>query len=154
MTNAHRPYFLPSQPPSQHRGQHRNARPNQRTPLPSQPNSTAILAQPKRQPLRTKRNILLHTRIQALPTLDIEIRQVIRRDEEHVRVLVQSLEARRIIREMITAVRRARVPEEDALHLSWKLGRHLGIGFHDVGIRRVSHEDELASREGLEDLLE
>lgn len=55
---------------------------------------------------------------------------------------------------MVQAIRRGRVPQEDALHLVGVVVRHLRVVAHDVAVGGVGDEDELALGEGLEDALE
>ena len=74
--------------------------------------------------------------------------------EEHVHGLVQTLESRCIVWEFVAGVGGACVAQEDALHLTWKVGGHFGIVPHHVAVTCVCDQDELALGEGLEDLLE
>ena len=72
--------------------------------------------------------------------------------EEEVLAPVDLLEDGGVVRESDLGVGRAHVADEDALQLVRKVERHLRIGLHDVAVARVGHQDELALREGLEDL--
>jgi len=74
--------------------------------------------------------------------------------EKHVHLLIQILEASRIIRKAVPTVRAGRVPQENALHLARKLGRHGGVVAHDVAVAGIGDEDEFALRKSAEDLLE
>lgn len=136
---------------------HNNPRhPHQHTSTdhPQPPDALTLLTRPKRQPLLTKRHILLHTTIPALTAPDIQPDQIIRHHEKHIHALIQPPEPARIIREAIPRIGRTRVPQQDALDLPGERGRHGRVVAHDVGIRRVGEQDEFALGEGQEDLLE
>lgn len=116
--------------------------------------SAVVIAQTKREPLRVKRDVLLHRAIQALPVGNVQVCEIVRHFEEHVVLLRYVLEARRVVGESITGVRGARVPQEDAEDLRWVVLVQLWVGFHDVRVGRVPDEDELPVGERLEDLVQ
>ena len=80
--------------------------------------------------------------------------QTYRDQEKHIHLLIEILEARRIVRKAIPTIGAGRVSQEDALHLARKLRRHGRVVAHDVAVAGVGHEDELALGKGAEDLLE
>lgn len=110
-----------------------------------------------------KRDILRKRRVHTLPVDKVQPRQIVRVVEEHVRAVVQSLKVFRRVREWIIAVRGVRIGravgrrgvlEPDALHLARVVGGHLRVVGHDIAVGGVGDQDELALREGLEDLVE
>lgn len=70
-------------------------------------------AQPKRQVLVPKGNILLDGVVVAVSVGDVEVRQVVGRDEEHVLLLVEVLEAGGVVGEFEGGVGGGGVAEED-----------------------------------------
>lgn len=77
-----------------------------------------------------------------------------RSEKEHVGTFVHALEAFGVVGKPVARVRSRRVAQQDALHLSRKIGDHGRVIPHHVGVAGIGHEDELPVRIGLEDLVE
>lgn len=63
------------------------------------------------------------------------------------------LESGRVVWELVARIGCRGVAEEDALDLSRKVGSHFWVVAHDIAVAGVCDQDELALREGFEDLL-
>lgn len=68
--------------------------------------------------------------------------------------LVQVLESRGVVRELVARVSGGGIAKEDALDLAGELGCHFGIVAHDIAIAGVCDQDEFALREGFKDFLQ
>lgn len=109
----------------------------------------AIPAQPQRQPLIPKRDVLRHTCIVALAITDIQAHQISRCAEEHESVLRQAREAAGVVWEAVAGVGRGGVAQQDAGVIVGVC--HLGVVSHDVAVGGVCDEDEATLGKGLED---
>ena len=85
---------------------------------------------------------------------DIQPLQIIRHDKEHVLILLQALEARRVIWEMIEGIRGRGIAEEDTGHVIRVIVCQLWIIAHDIRVGSVGYKDKFPLREGLEHALE
>lgn len=83
---------------------------------------------------------------------NIKAGKVVRCQEEHVHLLVEILEAFRVVREMIRRISGRGIAKENTLNLTRVLGGHCRIIAHDIGIAGIGDEDKLPVREALEDL--
>ena len=80
--------------------------------------------------------------------------QIIRHVEEHVLLLRDALESRRIIGELVLVIRGGRVSQQDTRYLAGVILIHGRIVFHDIMVAGIRHKDKLALGERVEDLVE
>lgn len=107
-----------------------------------------------RQTLVAKGQVLRDGLVVTLSIRNIQVGKVVSVQEKHVHRLVQALESRCIVWELVAGVCGTCVAQEDALNLAGEVGGHFGVVAHDVAVACVCDEDKLALGEGLEDLLQ
>ena len=108
----------------------------------------------ERQALVPEGDVLLDGGVPALAAGDVQVGEVVGREEEHVGVLGDALEAGGVVGELEGGVGGGGVAEEDALDLVRVLVVHGRVVAHDVRVGGVGDEDELALGVGGEDDLE
>lgn len=103
------------------------------------------------QTLVAESQVLRDALVEAVTTANVQALKVVGVLEEHILVLVKALESAGVVWEVVRVIRGTGVAQEDALHLIGALVGKLRVVCHDIRIARVSHEDEFALREGVED---
>jgi len=84
----------------------------------------------------------------------VQVCQIVRDTEEHVHLLIEVLEACSIVGKVVRRVGRRGVTKEDTLDLTRVIRGQLRVGFHDVRVTGICHQDEFAVGKCLEDLVE
>lgn len=99
------------------------------------------------------------SRVAALSVDNVQVHEIVRVGEEHVFAVVDVLEPLGVIGERVVTIGRvgARgntgVLEKDTLYLVGVGRGELRVIGHDIAVGSIGHKDELALREGKEDLV-